>query len=234
MRSAGFGAALHRPRRCDEATMNEPALSLSVVVTREVPADTVAVERLAERAFGPGRFARTAYRLREAADPDWDLCYVARVSTLLVGSNRMTPVEAGAAAAFMLGPITVDPAFRGRGIAAALMGQSLDAARAAGHRLVVLVGDEPYYRRFGFTRVPAGRLALPGPGRPRPLSLVRARSGGVRGRIGRRCRPPARLSARSRSEQSHDPAVSSVQNEEAGRSRSPRHCRASRPSLQEM
>ena len=101
--------------------MTESSLSLSVVVMREGPADAVAVERLAERAFGPGRFARTAYRLREAADPDWDLCFVARVSTLLVGSNRMTPVHAGAAPAFMLGPITVDPAFRGRGIAASLM-----------------------------------------------------------------------------------------------------------------
>ena len=139
------------------------ALNLSVVVMREGPADAVAVERLAERAFGPGRFARTAYRLREAADPDWDLCFVARVSTLLVGSNRMTPVHAGTAPAFMLGPITVDPAFRGRGIAASLMTQSLDAAREAGHGLVILVGDEPYYRRFGFTRVPPGRLKLPGP-----------------------------------------------------------------------
>ncbi len=145
------------------AIMTMSALNLSVVVMREGPADAVAVERLAERAFGPGRFARTAYRLREAADPDWDLCFVARVSTLLVGSNRMTPVHAGTTPAFMLGPITVDPAFRGRGIAASLMTQSLDAARQAGHGLVILVGDEPYYRRFGFTRVPPGRLKLPGP-----------------------------------------------------------------------
>lgn len=145
------------------ASMTESSLSLSVVVVREAAADAAAVERLAERAFGPGRFARTAYRLREVAEPDWDLCFVARVSTLLVGANRMTPIRIGDAPALMLGPLTVDPAFRGRGIAAGLVVRSLDAARAAGHGLVMLVGDEPYYRRFGFARAPAGRLQMPGP-----------------------------------------------------------------------
>ena len=143
--------------------MSEPALSLSVVVAREQPADAAAVERLAERAFGPGRFAKTAYRLREMAAPDPALCWVARISTLLVGANRMTPVDAGGAAALLLGPLTVDPAFRGRGIGGMLIERSLDAARDAGHRLVVLVGDAPYYGRFGFKRVPSGRLVLPGP-----------------------------------------------------------------------
>ena len=75
----------------------------------------------------------------------------------------MTPVRIGDAPALMLGPLTVDPAFRGRGIAAGLVSRSLDAARASGHGLVMLVGDEPYYRRFGFTRTPAGRLVMPGP-----------------------------------------------------------------------
>ena len=143
--------------------MTDPVLSLSVVVARETPGDTPAVERLVERAFGPGRFARTAYRLRERAAPLPDLCFVARVSTLLVGSNRMTPIGAGSVPALLLGPLTVDPAFQERGIAAVLVARTLDAAVAAGHRLVILVGDEPYYGRFGFRRVPPGRLVLPGP-----------------------------------------------------------------------
>ena len=143
--------------------MTEHALSLSVVVAREQPSDAGAVERLAERAFGPGRFARTAYRLREVAAPDPALCWVARVSTLLVGANRMTPVDAGGVPALMLGPLTVDPAFHKRGIGGMLVERSLAAARQAGHRLVILVGDAPYYRRFGFERIPAGRLVLPGP-----------------------------------------------------------------------
>ena len=143
--------------------MTDPAFTLSIAVVRETPADAAAIERLVERTFGPGRFARTAYRLREMAAPDPDLCFVARIATLLVGSNRMTPVSAGAAPALLLGPLTVDPAFQGRGIARALVATSLDAAAAAGHRLVILVGDEPYYGRFGFKRVPPGRLTLPGP-----------------------------------------------------------------------
>lgn len=150
--------------------MPDPAaLSLSILLAREAPGDAPAIERLIERAFGPGRFARTAYRLREAAAPDPELGFVARVSTLLVGANRMTPLRAGAVPALMLGPLTVDPAFRGRGIAAALVGRSMEAARGAGHGLVILVGDLPYYARFGFSRVPAGRLTLPGPVDPARL-----------------------------------------------------------------
>lgn len=171
--------------------MTEPALSLSVLVVREAAGDAPAVERLAERAFGPGRFARTAYRLREVAEPDWALCFVARVSTLLVGANRMTPLRIGETPALMLGPLTVDPAFRGRGIAAGLVARSLDAAREAGHRLVMLVGDEPYYRRFGFTRVPAGRVQMPGPvdaARVLWCELVPGASEGAAGAVGARPR----------------------------------------------
>ncbi len=167
--------------------MTEASLSLSVHVVREAASDAPLVERLAERAFGPGRFAKTAYRLREIADPDWDLCFVARVSTLLVGANRMTPLGIGETPALMLGPLTVDPAFRSRGIAAGLVTRSLDAARGAGHRLVLLVGDEPYYRRFGFSRVAPGRLTMPGPvdaARVLWCELVPGASDGASGPVG--------------------------------------------------
>ncbi|MFC0219284.1 putative N-acetyltransferase YhbS [Pseudochelatococcus lubricantis] len=137
--------------------------SLVLTIRHEYPSDYDAIERMHERAFGPGRFARTAYRLREGAPPVADLSYCALVGTLIVGSVRLTPVRAGDAPALVLGPLTVEPAFKDRGIGAALMQTSLDAAKQAGHRLVVLVGDEPYYRRFGFRVVPAGRLILPGP-----------------------------------------------------------------------
>jgi predicted N-acetyltransferase YhbS len=139
---------------------------LSLVIRPESPIDAEAIDRLHERAFGPGRFARTAFRLREGAPPLLDLSFTALVGTLLVGSVRLTPVSAGVGLALMLGPLTVEPAFEGRGIGAALMRRSLDAARQKGHRLVLLVGDEPYYRRFGFRRVPAGQLELPGPVNP--------------------------------------------------------------------
>lgn len=161
------------------------ALSLSIVVAAEAAADRAAVDRLNERAFGPGRFARTAYRLREAGG-DPVLSFVARVSTLLVGANQLSAITCGNTPALLLGPLTVDPAFRSRGVAAALVRISLDAARAAGHALVILVGDEAYYRRYGFARVPAGRLTLPGPADPARvlfLELVPGAFDGVAGAV---------------------------------------------------
>lgn len=139
---------------------------LSLSIRSEQPSDSDAIERLHERAFGPGRFARTASRLREGAPHLYELSFTALVGTLLVGSVRLTPVQAGSEPALMLGPLTVEPAFEARGIGAALMRRSLDAAKQNGHSLVLLVGDEPYYRRFGFKRVAAGHLVLPGPVNP--------------------------------------------------------------------
>lgn len=140
--------------------------SLSLIIRPELLADSDAIERLHERAFGPGRFARTASRLREGAPHLMDLSYTALVGTLIVGSVRLTPVLAGAAPALMLGPLTVDPYFENRGIGSALITQSMATAREKGHELVLLVGDEPYYRRFGFKKIPVDQLSLPGPVNP--------------------------------------------------------------------
>lgn len=145
------------------------------------PADLVAIEKLDERAFGPGRFARTAYRLREGVLPDPQLSFVAYVGTLLVGANRMTPIMCGGKPALLLGPLTVDPPFRSRGIGEALMQKSMEAARAAGHKLVILVGDEPYYKRVGFKRVPMGRLTMPGPVDPARLLYCELADGAFEG-----------------------------------------------------
>ena len=161
--------------------MSDPVLSLSIVVAPEAPADQPAVDRLNERAFGPGRFARTAYRLREGAAYDPSLSFVARVSTLLVGANQLTRITCGGTPAMLLGPLTVDPAFRSRGVARLLMAASLDAARAADHQLVILVGDEAYYKRYGFVRVPAGRLTMPGPVDPARLLVLELEPGAFEG-----------------------------------------------------
>lgn len=145
---------------------------LSLNLRAEQPPDAAAIERLHARAFGPGRFARTAFRLREGAEPRADLSFTALVGTLLVGSVRLTSVRAGATKALLLGPLTVDPSFEGRGIGAALLARAIAAARADGQRLVVLVGDEAYYGRLGFRRLPPGHLVLPGPVDPaRVLAL---------------------------------------------------------------
>ena len=136
---------------------------LSLALRPEQPSDADAIERLHERAFGPGRFARTAFRLREGVSHLLELSFAALVGTLLVGSVRLAPVWAGEVRALMLGPLTVDPAFEKRRIGTALMTRSIEAAREAGHALVLLIGDEPYYGRFGFKRIPPGQLAMPGP-----------------------------------------------------------------------
>jgi predicted N-acetyltransferase YhbS len=142
---------------------------LSLVLSPQTPADLAAIEKLDERAFGPGRFARSAYRLREGVEPDYALSFVARVGTLLVGANRMTPIRCGDRPALLLGPLTVDPAFRSGGIGEALVMKSLEAARAAGHALVLLVGDESYYGRMGFAPAPKGMLKFIGPVDPERL-----------------------------------------------------------------
>lgn len=150
------------------ATLALPAAmtSLPLTIRHELPVDAAAIERLHERAFGPGRFARTAFRLREGVPPDPALSFAAHVGTFLVGSVKVTPVRAGGHKALMLGPLTVDPAFDGRGIGSALMNRSIEAAREAGHDLILLVGDAPYYARFGFKVLPPGQLVLPGPADP--------------------------------------------------------------------
>ncbi len=142
---------------------------LSLILEPQLPDDHAAIEKLDERAFGPGRFARSAYRLREGVEPDYDLSYVARVGTLLVGANRMTPIRCGGESALLLGPLSVEPAFRSGGIGEALVTKSLEAARAAGHKLVLLVGDMAYYGRMGFLPVPEGQLTFIGPVDPERL-----------------------------------------------------------------
>jgi predicted N-acetyltransferase YhbS len=131
--------------------------------------DTDPIERLNERVFGPGRYARTAYRIREMTPAESTLSFVARVGTLLVGATTMTPIAIGGASALLLGPLIVEPVFRSQGIGEALVNRSLDAAKAAGWKLVLLVGDEPYYARMGFQRAPKGQISLPGPVDPERL-----------------------------------------------------------------
>jgi len=136
---------------------------LSLTILPEKPNDADAIERLHERTFGPGRFVLSAYRLREHVDHLLDLSFTARIGTLLVGSVRQLPICIGDTPALMLGPLTVEPPFRKRGVGRALLDRALADARKAGHRLVVLVGDEPYYSRVGFKTVLKGRVIMPGP-----------------------------------------------------------------------
>ncbi len=154
---------------------------VSLTILPETQGDAPAIERLHERTFGPGRYARTAYRLREQAAHSLDLSFTARVGTLLVGSVRLSPVRIGEAKVLLLGPLTVELPFRDRGVGQALIARALEEARAKGHRLVILVGDEPYYGKCGFKRIPPGRVVMPGPVDPDRLLVAELSAGAFDG-----------------------------------------------------
>jgi predicted N-acetyltransferase YhbS len=145
---------------------------LSITILPETPDDETAIERLHERTFGPGRYARTAFRIREGVTHLLELSFTARIGTLLVGSVRLSPVRIGETKGMLLGPLTVEPPFRGRGIAKALIARALEEAKKKGEKLVVLVGDEPYYGPLGFKRIPKGRASMPGPVDPARLLVA--------------------------------------------------------------
>lgn len=159
---------------------------LSLIILAETADDAMAIDRLHERTFGPGRYARTAYRIREGVAHRFDLSFTARVGTLLVGSVRLSSIRIGEIPALLLGPLTVEPPFRDRGIGINLIERALAEAKAAGHRLVVLVGDESYYARCGFKGIPKGVATMPGPVDPKRLlvaELVEGAFSGVSGAI---------------------------------------------------
>lgn len=143
----------------------------SWVIRLEDTSDNDAIENLQAEAFGPGRFARTAFRIRENVQHRQDLAFVGMSGACLAGSVRLSPITIGETDALLLGPLTVSPDFKNRGLGKALMRTALDAARAAGDRFVLLVGDAPYYGPFGFDPVPLGQITLPGPVDPNRLLI---------------------------------------------------------------
>ena len=144
---------------------------LSKVLNRPVtPDDLPAITELHARVFGPGRFTRTAYRVREGAPPISRYCRAALLGQRIIAAVRFTDIAVGVTeGALLLGPLAVDPEFAGKGFGRALVGEALEAAKGDGVRLVVLVGDEPYYGRFGFRPVPPEQITLPGPVDPSRL-----------------------------------------------------------------
>ncbi|MDE1938210.1 MAG: N-acetyltransferase [Alphaproteobacteria bacterium] len=129
----------------------------------ERPEDAPLVEALNEASFGPGRFAKSAYRLREGVDPVAGLSFVSVEEGELRGSIRFWPVAIGMEQSLLLGPLAVQSHQRGRGIGIALMKRGIEEARTQGHASIILVGDEPYYVRVGFAALPPGRVRFPGP-----------------------------------------------------------------------
>ena len=140
--------------------------------------DLPEVLALHARAFGPGRFTRSAYRIREGTPAISRFCLVARVAGELVASIRFTEVTIGGlGGALLLGPLAVEARYSGLGYGKRLIADGIENARAAGIGLVVLVGDEPYYSRFGFKRATAGRIILQGPVDPARLLVAELQPG---------------------------------------------------------
>ena len=143
----------------------QPREGTAVIAIREERfTDIDAREALLDACFGDERFTKTCERLREGRLPAQGLALVAELDGRVVGTVRLWHVAAGPGRpALMLGPIAVDPALQGLGLGSKLMRFALSRARALGHRAVLLVGDAPYYARFGFTTALTGGLRLPGP-----------------------------------------------------------------------
>lgn len=136
----------------------------------ETDGEAEVLSQLSAEAFGPGRFARSAYRVREGIPPVAALSLVGWRDGRVVGGIRFTAISIGEEDnAALLGPLVVDPAEKGNGFGRALVEEGLARARAEGFALVLLVGDMPYYGRFGFSPVRAGQITLPGPVDPARL-----------------------------------------------------------------
>jgi predicted N-acetyltransferase YhbS len=157
----------------------------------ERPSDAAAREALLDAAFGAARFAKASERLREASAPAAGLAFVASDRGRLVGTLRLWPIWAGEdRPALLLGPLAVAADRRDAGIGGRLMRRAIEAARAQGHDAVLLVGDAPYYGRFGFSAAKTGDLRMPGPYEPERLLALELAAGALDGARGLIARAP--------------------------------------------
>lgn len=154
----------------------------SILVEAALAADQPDIEHLLDLAFGLTRYAKTSYRLREGNVAIEGLSLVTHEAGFgLTGAISFWPLKIGEAGsdALLLGPLAVHPDRQNIGIGRALMHTGLDKAKALGHKLVILVGDEPYYARVGFKRVPNGQIELPGPVDPDRLLYLELAPGAL-------------------------------------------------------
>jgi predicted N-acetyltransferase YhbS len=175
----------------------------SFAVAAEQAGDITAREALLDRAMGPGRRRKSSEKLRRGRRPSEGLAFVARDrSGAVAGTVRLWDVRLGEGGkpALLLGPLAVDPALKSAGIGSALMQHAVSEAKRLGHAAILLVGDAPYYARFGFSAEKTGSLAMPGPyerHRFLALELVEGALDGMRGVLhasGRKIEASQRLS----------------------------------------
>jgi len=161
-----------------------PPSALAPAILVERPEHARAVEALVDRAFGPGRFAKSSERLREGNRKLDDCSFVALHEGRVIGSVRLWPVTVGGAPVAFLGPLAVDAGERKHGLGQALVEAACEAAAKAGWRAVLLVGDAPYFGRVGFSAKPAAQAVMPGPADPRRVLVKALVEGGAAGLAG--------------------------------------------------
>jgi predicted N-acetyltransferase YhbS len=134
-----------------------------VNITLEISSDAAARERLLDAALGSARFTKTSERLREGRLPASGLAFSVKAGSKLVGTIRLWHIMAGGVPALLLGPLAIAKSHEGMGLGSRLVQHALGEAKRLGHNAVLLVGDAPYYARFGFNRSATQNLLLPGP-----------------------------------------------------------------------
>ena len=169
-----------------KAPLKSPALTDAIpfAVRAERASDVAAREALLDACFGANRHARTSQRLRDGRAPAEGLAFSAVRKGKLVGTVRLWHVSIGGTPALVLGPLAVDPSCRKLGVGAALMNHALAAAAARDHGAVILLGDAPYYARFGFSIAKTAELSLPGPFERERLLGLELRDGALDGAVG--------------------------------------------------
>jgi predicted N-acetyltransferase YhbS len=156
-----------------------------ILIRDEIPSDVCAREALLDQAFGRNRARKSSERLREGRLPAEGLAFAAVRDTVLVGTLRLWTIETGDGRnALLLGPIAISAALRSQGLGARMIRMALAKAAACGHDAVILVGDEPYYRRFGFARDHMEALDMPGPVEKARFLGLELREGALEGASG--------------------------------------------------
>ncbi|KZK77192.1 Acetyltransferase (GNAT) family protein [Pseudovibrio sp. Ad46] len=133
------------------------------LVRQEAPADFSEIEQMQVEAFGPARFERTAFKIREGVQQASQLCFVGELNGEIAGSVKLTPIMIGNSQSMLLGPLTVKAAYKGQGLGRLLLTTVANEAKAQGVQSILLVGDHPYYGPHGYEQVPHGQITLPGP-----------------------------------------------------------------------
>jgi predicted N-acetyltransferase YhbS len=170
--------------------MDAPAPAIEIEFALERVDQARAVDALVDRAFGPGRYAKAAERLREGNVLRRDLSFTAVGAGEVVGAIRQWPVMVGEHRGLFLGPIAVEGGWRKHGIGADLIARAVAAAEAADEAFILLVGDWPLFGPHGFEVVPTGQVILPGPVDPRRVFWRATRAGGLDGVAGAAHVPP--------------------------------------------